>query len=433
MITILTRVSFMLLVIVNSVHAQKMIPVGDGWANNSINTVVFRKNSVVSSGDNQYVAYYDTSGHVVLGKRKLSSTKWEIKQTSLTGNIRDAHNSISIMVDGDGYLHIAWNHHGNTLHYTKSIAPGSLELMKEQPMTGKDEDKVTYPEFYKLADGDLLFLYRDGASGNGNLILNRYIIKTKTWERVNSNLIDGEGRRNAYWQACVDEKGTFHISWVWRESPDVATNHDICYAKSRDGGKTWMQSNNKVYTLPINAANAEYIVRIPQNSELINSTGMSADEDGQPYIATYWRPGGTRVPQYQLIYLNNRKWIVEQVSQRRIAFSLSGTGTKKIPIARPQVVVKGKEVYIIYRDAERGDKVSVILTRAVGIWNWKTINIVDVPVGQWEPTYDTELWKKKKILALFVQQTGQGDGEKTEDIGPQKVFVFEWVADTNFE
>lgn len=29
-------------------------------------------------------------------------------------------------------------------------------------MTGKDEDDVTYPEFYRMPDGDLLFVYRSG-------------------------------------------------------------------------------------------------------------------------------------------------------------------------------------------------------------------------------------------------------------------------------
>ena len=44
-------------------------------------------------------------------------------------------------------------------------------------MTGKDEDDVTYPEFYRMPDGDLLFAYRSGASGRGNLVLNRYDLK----------------------------------------------------------------------------------------------------------------------------------------------------------------------------------------------------------------------------------------------------------------
>ena len=59
---------------------SKIIPVGDGWANNSINTVVFRKNSLCTYKNTQYIAYYNNDGNVVLGKRKLSSDKWDCKQ-----------------------------------------------------------------------------------------------------------------------------------------------------------------------------------------------------------------------------------------------------------------------------------------------------------------------------------------------------------------
>ena len=48
-----------------------------------------------------------------------------------------------------------------------------------------------------------------------------------------------EGKRNAYWQACVGANGAIHLSWVWRESASVESNHDMAYACSKDGGKTW--------------------------------------------------------------------------------------------------------------------------------------------------------------------------------------------------
>lgn len=420
---------FLFFVITHYIQAQTLIPVAEGWSGNTINTVVFRKNAVASFKNIQYTSYYDSTGRVVLARRIHGTNKWEIKQTKLTGNIRDAHNSISIMTDGEGYLHISWDHHGHPLHYTRSIKPGSLEMMDPHSMTGMNETKVTYPEFYALATGDLLFLYRDGASGNGNLVLNHYDCKTKTWKRINSNLLDGEGKRNAYWQACVDDKNVFHISWVWRESPDVASNHDLCYAKSNDEGKTWMRSDGKLYSLPITATNAEYVHQIPQASELINSTSMSTDEDGMPYIATYWRPAGTSVPQYHLVYFSRKKWNVQQVSDRKTAFSLSGAGTKKIPIARPQVVVKGKKVYMIFRDAERKDKVSLSVSNDIHKKVWKTIELTEHSVGQWEPSFDTELWRSRKQLHIFVQRSGQGDGEKLEEIRPQMVSILEWKPD----
>ena len=176
----------------------------------------------------------------------------------------------------------------------------------------------------------------------------------------------GEGKRNAYWQACVDAKGTIHLSWVWRESPDVASNHDMCYAKSVDGGLTWEKSSGEKYNLPINAATAEYACRISQKSELINQTSMSADENGNPYIATYWRDQKDSVPQYHIIYKKNGVWKVNNLNFRKTVFSLSGMGTKRIPVSRPQVIVWQNKIALIFRDEERGNKVSIAIKENPG-------------------------------------------------------------------
>ena len=93
----------------------KTITVGAAWANNSVNAVIFRKNSLVSFRDTQYIAYYNKDRFVMLGKRRSGASTWQLQQTNYKGNAGDAHNTISIMVDGDGYLHIAWDHHNNPL------------------------------------------------------------------------------------------------------------------------------------------------------------------------------------------------------------------------------------------------------------------------------------------------------------------------------
>ncbi|RZK58526.1 MAG: neuraminidase, partial [Pedobacter sp.] len=188
----------------------------NGWANNSVNTVIFRKNALTTFKNNQYAAYYDTDQFVVLAKRKLNAQTWDVIKTQYKGDATDAHKSISIMVDGRGYLHIAWGQHNNNLNYAKSIKPESILLGQKQAMLGLKEGKVSYPEFYKLANGNLLFLYRDGGSGNGNLMINQYDLDTKAWTRIQDNLIDGQGKRNAYVQTAIDAKGAIHLSWVWR-------------------------------------------------------------------------------------------------------------------------------------------------------------------------------------------------------------------------
>jgi hypothetical protein len=408
----------------------RLVRVGEGWARNQVNAVIFRRNSVVSRGETQYVAFYDAGARMVLAKRRLGTTLWELRRTPYTGDAADAHWSISIAVDGRGFLHVVWNQHDSPLQYCRGTRPGSLELSARTAMLGEKEGRVTYPEFYALPGGDLLFLYRDGASGGGNLVLNRYDVKTGRWARLQDRLIDGEGERNAYWQAFVDGRGTIHLSWVWRETPDVATNHDLCYAKSEDGGRTWRKSTGEPYRLPVTAANAEYVRRIPQGSELINQTSMTVTGRGRPYIVTYWRPAGTEVPQYQLVYHDGRGWRTIQVTRRTTPFSLSGRGTRRIPVSRPQVVVderRGRpQVFVLFRDAERGERVSVAACRRLPGGDCAVSDLTEEPVGMWEPTYDPEVWRRKRELHLFVQRVGQGQGETTEEIPAQPVSILEW-------
>ena len=410
-----------------AVEAQKLSPVGFGWSRNSVNTTVFRNNSLTTHGNIQYIAYYDAEGFLTLGKRPVDTQDWTVERTQYKGNCRDAHNVISIGVDGKGYLHVSFDHHNNPLRYCRSVAPGSLVLGEMMPMTGVDERDVTYPEFYNLEDGDLLFAYRSGGSGRGNLVMNRYDVETGKWSRVQNVLIDGEGKRNAYWQLYVDAKGTIHVSWVWRETPDVATNHDLCYAQSTDGGRTWKKSTGEVYTLPITMANAEIACQIPQRRELINQTSMTADAKGLPYIAIYWRDADSQVPQYRLVWHDGKEWKQEQVSHRKTPFSLSGGGTKCIPIARPRLAIREengrKEAYYIFRDVERGSRVSMAYTSDLGRKSWEVKDLTNFSVEAWEPSHDTELWKNHNRLDIYVQCAYQGDGEQSVAVDARPVYV----------
>ena len=402
-------------------HTQESFPpsdlveVGNGWSSTSVNTAVFRQNSLVSNDSLQYIAYYDADGNVVVGKRNLNSKDWQLKKTPFTGNVKDGHNIISLGLDSNGILHMAFDHHGSPLHYTRTKEPGSLEFEELQPMTGLKETHVTYPEFHATSDGDLIFVYREGSSGNGNMVMNRYDHNLKEWQQLQENLIDGQNQRNAYWQMYADPKGNIHLSWVWRETWLVETNHDMNYARSRDGGKTWEKSDGTPYELPITIETAEIACEIPQNSELINQTSMTADAKGNPYIATYWRDADSEVPQYRIVWHDGEKWCNSQVSNRTKPFSLSGGGTKMIPISRPRVVSDGKNAFYIFRDEERGSVVSMAYTKDIASGNWETVDLTDFSVDAWEPSLDSNLWDNKNKLHVFVQRSHQGDGEKLSE------------------
>lgn len=96
-------------------------------------------------------------------------------------------------------------------------------------MTNMEEERCTYPRFMVGSDGQLLFMYRSGRSGNGRSFFNRYDLASQTWSRfLDTPLFDGEELRNAYPIGPLKgPDGKFHIIWVWRDTPDCATNHDL--------------------------------------------------------------------------------------------------------------------------------------------------------------------------------------------------------------
>lgn len=411
-----------------SSNEVRLSEIGSAWSKTSINATIFRRNSIVSNENYQFIAYYNETGHVVLAKRKLDTHLWETRQTQYKGNVNDAHNSISIMLDADDYLHMSWDHHNNALNYCRSLHPNSMEMGEKTSITGHEEEVVSYPEFYRFKSGDLLFAYRNGGSGNGNLILNRYDYRCRKWERIQSNLIDGEGARNAYWQIHIDDNDTIHVSWVWRENPNVASNHDLCYAKSADKGLTWTNSSNTPYLLPIRMNTAEIVQSIPKNSNLINQTSMTADPQGNAYIVTYYRNSSDNCTQFQLIYQKANSWHHSTITERTEDFELSGIGSRSIPISRPQILYADADgnptLHVIYRDEQWANK-ACITSAPLSSLKWQTHTLQNLSLNRWEPSYDTELWRRKQQLHLYLQKVGQGQAETLEEMPPQPVFVLE--------
>ena len=96
-----------------------------------------------------------------------------------------------------------------------------------------------------------------------------------------------------------------------------------------------------------------------------------------------------------------------------------------IPIARPKIITDGLRAYYLFRDAERGSRVSMAFTKDLKKGLWQTTDLTNFSVNAWEPAYDTELWKGQHKLHVFVQDTRQGDGERTVAVEPQMVYVLE--------
>lgn len=243
--------------------------------------------ALLTDGDEQFVAYYDAQRRLTVASRQLGSAKWTSKV--LPTNIKwDSHNYVTMAFDSEGQLHVSGNMHCVPLIYFRTTRPRDVTSLEQVPsMVGEQENRCTYPRFLTGAKGELIFTYRDGSSGNGNQIWNVYDPASKRWSRLlNTPLFSGEGKRNAYFVGPIqDERGMFHVCWVWRETYDCSTNHDLCYARSPDLVH-WEKSDGAPLKLPITLASAEVVDPVPQGGGIINgNTKVGFDAEGRVILS----------------------------------------------------------------------------------------------------------------------------------------------------
>lgn len=207
---------------------------------------------------------------------------------------------------------------------------------------------------------------------------------------MQEKLIDGEGKRSAYWDMTVDRKGALHLVWIWRDTPDVASNHDLAYARSADGGATWAGLDGKALALPITEANASYALAIAQKSNLMNAPVIATDRDGRPFITSYWSPKPGDKPRFHVVYANALASNVIAGPESAENFTLSGTETKSPPISRGTLLIEqgGKNVRLnlLYRN-NQGQVIAATLDKLDAPLRVEHALTRD-SVGAWEPAFD---------------------------------------------
>ncbi len=246
---------------------------------------------LLTRGQDQYAAYYNEAHHMIVAHRRIQDSQWQ--KVTLPSQVGwDSHNYITMALDTAGNIHLSGNMHCVPLIYFRTGKPGDITTFKRQIMTGQEEQRCTYPRFLETRDGTLLFMYRSGGSGNGRRFYNAYDVQTQTWGRLfDSPLFEGEGKRNAY---PIGPKrgptGRYHLVWVWRDTPDCATNHHLSHASTRDF-KTWSTAGDQALELPITLSQAGACVDpIPSGGGIINGCErLVFDSQGRPIVAYHKR------------------------------------------------------------------------------------------------------------------------------------------------
>jgi len=303
----------------------------------------------------QYAAYYNADRELIVAQRDLDSDTWA--RHKLPEKLGwDSHNSIVLVEDSAGHLHLAANMHVDPLRYYRTEEPGEAgTLVRVRAMTGREEERVTYPQFLTGPDGTLVFTYRDGGSGRGNQIYNRYDTETRTWSRLlDTPLTDGEGKRNAYFDGPrLGPDGFYHLCWVWRDTPDCATNHNVSYARSRDLVQ-WERSDGTAYTLPITFDEAEIVAPVPPGGGLINGNARLGFDLAQRPVVSYHKHDEEGHTQAYAARLEDGAWRHRQLSDWSYRWDFSGGGTIHFEIRiQPVRVVEGR-LELAYSHAEEG-------------------------------------------------------------------------------
>jgi len=276
----------------------------------------------------QFVAFYDDKRQLTVARRECTKREWTFTKLPVTTGW-DSHNYVTMAIDDRGCLHLSGDMHCVPLKYyrtTKPLDPSTFERVDR--MTGNEEKRTTYPRFFNGPRNELIFTYRDGSSGNGNQIYNVYDSATRTWQRLlDKPLTDGEGERNAYLDGPVrGPDGWFHLAWVWRESPDAATNHDLSYARSKDLIH-WENAAGKPLPLPIRMNDGVIVDPVPQQGGLINGNSKVGFDDKGRVTISYHKYDSAGNTQPWTARIENGTWKFHQITDWPWRWDFSGGGT----------------------------------------------------------------------------------------------------------
>jgi BNR repeat-containing family member len=276
-------------------------------ANNvsNCNSLPFTQDALATQGERQYAIWVSGPERApLIAARVLPDGEWSQpvdlqKQPGSPFEVPtklDPHHSYALGVDALGRVHVAGNLHNEPLRYMRSEL-GDLTRWSAEPMIGEEEASVTYPAFVSLSDGTLLFVFRDGRAGFGDVYLNR-LPPHGGWERLGM-LIEGRATDESPYlnHIAVSVAGDLHVSGCFRERGGrAASNRDIWHALSVDGGRSCRSAAGEPLELPLGHDSVPIAVPTPSSgSGLVNQTGMDVDPTGNPHIA-FFRYDGSGAP-----------------------------------------------------------------------------------------------------------------------------------------
>ncbi|NSW54918.1 MAG: BNR-4 repeat-containing protein [Armatimonadetes bacterium] len=168
----------------------------------------------------------------------------------------DIHNSPSITMDADGYLHVLVGTHGRPFQYARSLAPNDASGGWIEPVSAGDDLSQTYIGFVCGPDGTLHVVFRLWRSGepypNSSYATLAYQRKRpgRPWEEPRILVAAAFSEYSVFYhRLTIDRQGRLFISydywsthWFYRNDHFGSRRAVIM---SPDGGETWKLVDNK--------------------------------------------------------------------------------------------------------------------------------------------------------------------------------------------
>ena len=121
--------------------------------------------------------------------------------------------------------------------------------------------------------------------------------------------------------------GWYHVYWVWRETPDCSTNHDLSYMKSPDL-KNWYNAFGEGIELPATWDKSLLIVDpIPPKGGIINlAAKLLLDENNKP-VFVYHKYDTAGNLQFYTARTADNSWVYDQITKWDHRWEFSGYGS----------------------------------------------------------------------------------------------------------
>ncbi len=363
------------------------------------------------------VAHYDAVRNLVI-HRSIDGGAWTtfnfdgIDKTQVIHR-GDGHSYVSLELTSAGILHVFYDHHNNTIRYTRSNAAvdtwtgattGSTSLL-----LGTNESQASYVVPMRGRTGSMGYLwFRDGGNGNGDQFL--YQWNGTDWDAgpatgTAGKLIDGKGSsptENAYMFGPMqfDSQGRGWAVWMWDEGGGVTERHDICAMRLEADDSAWQELDGSAVTVPVvqGAASEPIAETIAQDSGL--SDGSFAIDGEDVVHVAYLREDGSGNLQVFHLHSTGGTWATEQVSSYGAGYAWRDN------TSGPVCLAKGKTVHILIRESAASTPTArheLCRYTKVGDGSWTRTVVAEGP--DWQhcgPVVDFDAWWDKGEIILLA-------------------------------